>query len=309
MNIHTLYAVQVATVEAVDGLFDQIVSFNLDTGLENFIEGADGNIDPMYVAVKSQEPRMRFTTTALVTSLDLCGINGLKISSDEDDDGLEAWFQKADEGGVRATGSNHIKLTVNEGILVPRQISASHNERAELEYELIITWDGTNDPIVIATSQALEGTAAVGELFTIGEVDINGVTLEGIKEITVDFGITEFVEGADGNVWPTYTAIKERQPLITILTNEAVALSTFGIAGVAQGATDSLIYFRKVDEGGKRVADVTEEHISIAIDEGIIQCKEISGDHNEKLGTSIEIRPTYDASNAIMVFDTTAAIA
>ena len=100
-----------------------------------------------------------------------------------------------------------------------------------------------------------------------------------------------------------------RQPSITIRTAEALALNTFGLAGTAQGVTDSVVYFRKKDEGGTVVANATEEHISFTVDEGIITVDDVTGPHGDILGSQVVITPTYDGTNAIMAIDTTAAIA
>jgi hypothetical protein len=308
LTVHTLYAVNIATTAAVDLFIDQITDFNVDTGINEMLVTADGSVDPTYVAIQNQSPRINFTTSALATVLATCGISGLKIDSDVDDDGAEFWFQKMAEGGVRATGSNHMKLTMNEGMLLPRVISASNDGGpATMTMEMVITWDGTNDPLVIATSQALEGTAIVGEVFVPGIVMINGTQLDGIQDISIDFGLTEMVVTADGNVWPTFTAIQTRKPVITITTLDVIALNTFGLTGDAQGATDSIVYLRKVDEGGTRVADGTSEHISFTIDDGMITVKTIGGG-DEPQQSEVQITPTYDGSNAIMLIDTTAAI-
>ncbi len=308
MNVHTLYAVNIATAEDVDALIDQISAFSIDTGIEDMLVSADGGVDNTFLAVGNQEPKISFTTSALVTALDAAGIGGLKISSDVDDDGLECWFHKVIKGGTRGGAGTHVKMTVNEGMLVPRSLQASQKEMASLEYEVVISYDGTNDPIVIEGSQNLEGSPSVGELFTVGPVNINGAQLNGIQDINIDFGLTEFIVGADGTVWPTFIAINSREPTITIQTTEVEALSTFGLTGVEQGVTDSVVYFKKVAEGATRVADATQEHISCTIDDGMIRVVSIAGGQGDIQIATVEIKPIFDGTNAVMVFDTTAAI-
>lgn len=307
MDIHTLYAVNIATVEAVDLFIDQIQDFSIDPAIEPLLIAADGDVDPTFVAVGSQEPSISFTTTALATALGGAGISGLKITSDADDDGAEFWFRKASEGGVRATGANHIKMTVNEGLLIPVSLSASE-ESATLEYRLITSYDSTNDPVVIETSQSIEGTAAVSEVFVNGPVNINGANLPGVKEITVDFGIEPFIIRADGDVWPTFVAIKNRRPVITIRCYDVAALNTFGLTGTAQGPTDSEIYLKKVSEGSTRVSDVTEQHIKLSIDDGHIRINSAGGGGDDPQEAEVIIVPTYDGTNAIIAIDTSAAI-
>ncbi len=102
-----------------------------------------------------------------------------------------------------------------------------------------------------------------------------------------------------------------RQPRITIEVPDMDLAADLGIEGTAQGATDSVIYLRKVDENGARVADDsgTGEHISFTIDAGHIGVKEGSANPNEPATLTLELTPTYDGTNEIFVIDTTAIIA
>ena len=308
MNVHVLYAVKIDTVGAGDVFIDQISDFNVDTAINEILEGADGGVDPTFAAVQSQSPKIGFTSTKLATILAKCGISGLKLSADVDEDGAEFWFQKVAEGGTRESGSNHLKMTMKKGLLLPRSLTASNDGVANLSFEALAVYDGTNNPIVIAADQALEGSPSVSELFTCGPVEINGVTLEGIQEITIDFGITEIIQGADGQVWPTFVGIMNRRPAITIRTLDVLSLNTFGLSGAAQGATDSVVYLRKIAEGGTRVSDETAEHISFAIDAGRIAVNTISGGHDAPQASEVKITPTYDGVNDVFVINTATAI-
>jgi len=308
MDVHTLYAVNIQTAEDVDLFIDQITDQNIDLGITDLLLSADGQVDPTFVAVGEQNPRLAYTSSKLATILASCWIDGLKISSDVDDDGAEFFFQKVEAEGTRATGSSHVKLTMNKGMLIPRTITAPHNALASVELEFIPVWDETNDILVVETSQAIEGTPSVSEAFCAGPAYINGVQLESIQETGIDLGIAEFVAGGDGDIWQKFVAIGTRTPRITLRTLDAVSLSTFGISGTAQGVTDSDIYLRKVAKDGTRVANATAEHIKVSVDEGNITCRAITGTHGEFLGTEIQINPTYDDTNDILALDTASVI-
>jgi len=309
-KLHTIYAVKLdtATLAGSSVLFDQIQSFAISTGIQRIAQSGDGQVNPTYVAVMSQRPVIRFGTSAIATALAACGISGTVIDADVTYPGIEAWFQKLEEGGVRASGSSHLKMTGAQGILVPRSLSASQDGVAMVDFEAILTYDGTLDPVVIADNQALEGSPAVGELFTVGPVSINGATIEGIQGITVDFGISVISRAGDGQVWPTYAAIMSRAPSIQIQTTDVVSLATFGLSGTAQGASDSVVYFRKLSEGGTRVADGTAEHVSITVDDGIITVDNLEGSQDGVSGSTVTITPSDDESNAILAVSTAAAI-
>ena len=310
---HTLYAVDVDPITAANAVFiDQVSDFTVDPRIAETLQAADGAVDPTYVAVMSQDPRITFSTTAIATFLaevtNTAFMAGIKIDSDVTHDGLECYFQKLAEGGTRSAGATHVKLTVNEGLLLPRAITASQGGIATLPLECVIGYDGTNEPIVITANQALAGTPVVGELFTVGPANINGVALDAIQSVTIDPGIAEIALASDGAIWPTYIAIQSRQPMITIQTLDVSILNTYGLDGTAVDASDVIVFLRKLLEGGTRTPDATAEHISFTIDEGIIRCGAITGAHGDVLGAQLEIRPTWDAVNAILVIDPAVAI-
>lgn len=305
---HALYAVNVDVAGGAgsDVFIDQLSTFSVSAGIAELLEGSDGLVDPSYTAVREQRPSITFDTSAIATVLAQIGIAGLAVTADADEYGADFYFQLIAEGGTRTAGANHRRLRMPQGIIVPRRLSAAQGGNAVLSLEALPTYDETNNPLVLATSQSLVGSPSVGELFTVGPVIVNGTTVGDVMGIDIDFGIDVRTETSDGLVWPTYCYIAARQPLITVRCRDVSLLNTLGITGTAQSATDSVIWFRKRAEGGTLTADTTAQHISVTIDEGRIEVSRISG--NVPLEVELRIRPTYDGSNAIMVINTAAAI-
>ena len=292
-----------------DVLLGQMVDQNIGLGISRFLEGSDGEVDNRYVSINEQKPMIGFTTTAIATALGLAGISGVGIDVDVPLTlgSLEAFFQLLVEGGTRAATAT--KLTINEGILIPRSLSASQGAVAKLSMEAHATYDGTNNPIVLLASQTIPTiTPGVAELFTLGPVQINGVAVNGVTDLSVEFGIELIVEGSDGEPWPRFVAIMRRSPSISFTTPDAGLLTTLGISGKAQGATDSVVYFRKIAEGGTRKLDATAEHIKISIDEGIINVEDASASHGSTYGLRCTITPTFDGTAAVLVIDAASAI-
>lgn len=313
--VHTLYAVQLdpGNGAADKTLLDQLSDFSVDPNINELLVAADGHVDAKYVAVGSQQPNITFTSSAIAKVLAKVGIAGFDFSGAAagayDGAGLEAWFQKIVEHGTRGGASSHIKMTAAKGLIVPRTLTAPHEPPATISLEAIPSWDGTNDPIVLATGQSLGGSPDVTEQFCAGPVSINGTTYEGVQSIDIDFGITLTIRGGSGNVWPEFVGIQFRRPSIVIRTLDVTSLSTFGLLGTAQGATDSIIYLRKVAEGAGRVADATEEHISFTIDEGRIWCGPATATQDAEAEGEIRITPVYDGTNDVLVIATAVAIA
>jgi len=313
-TLHTLYALNADPNSGEDYLISQLVDWALDTNLSEELAAADGCVDPKYVAVMSQEPRLRVSTTALATVLGKVGISGLLIEASGSSglNAVEAWLQKMLSGGTRTppTTAEHTKLSIGNGLIIPRTINAPLNAFATYDLEIsAISSDGSTSPLTITGSQQLTGSPDVTEAFVCGPVKINGSAITGIEDITVDFGIEEIVRQGDGEAYPTFVGIMNRNPSIRVRSSNVGILSTLTAAGAEQGASDSVVYLRKVDEGGTRVADATSEHISFTIDDGRISCQTVGGSQGEPLMAEVIITPTYDGTNAIMVVSAATAIA
>jgi len=294
----TLYAANINTV-----LIDQIESFNYDAGLQKLMLRVDGSVDPTYIAIGNQSPRISLTTSKIATALGLCSIGGLAMTAGT------FFFQQIASGGTRATGSSHTKLAATTGFVIPRRLSAQLNQPATIEYDVICLSNAGAAPITATKSQALAGTPDADECYVAGKVAINGTALSGVQSISIDFGITEIVMSGDGDVYPSFAAVMSRQPRITIEVPDTDLLADFGTEGDVQGATDSIVYLRKVSEGGTRVADETEEHISLTIDDGHVSVDSANASTDQPATASVMIDPVFDGTNDILVIDTTAAIA
>jgi hypothetical protein len=307
-SLHTLFGVNVDNASAAAFFISQINQWGFDAGIQELIAASDGDVDPTFAAVGQQAPRLSFTTSKIATVLAQIGISGLAIAADVDEFGVEAYLQKVTEGGTRAGASSHIKLTIKEGILIPRSISASQNQMAQMAIDALATYDGTNNPVVIATGQSLAGTTGISEAFTVGPVWVNGAQINAVQSINVNFGIQEVLSYADGEVWPTHVFIMSRRPSITITSFDVAQLNTLTLSGAAQGSTDSHVYLRKISENGTRVADNTAEHIQFSMDDGRVSVTNIGASQDAPHVASLTLTPTYDGSNAIFAISTAIAI-
>ena len=146
------------------------------------------------------------------------------------------------------------------------------------------------------------------QAFTTGPVKINGTVLEGIQRISVNFGLQLKIIGGSGCPFPEFIAIQARQPKITIQSTHVDFATESGMGlYVPQNSTDSLVYLKKIAQGGVRVADATTEHISFSIDDGMVTITEASGDQGGG-AINVLIEPTFDGTNAILAVSTATAI-
>lgn len=287
-------------------LLDQIVSDSLGLNIQRLLQSGDGGVFPRFTAIQGQEPAFQFTTTKLAAALGAIGLSGLAITGGG---GPTVFYsQRLAQGGSRAGAGAHLSASVAEGILYPMQITAAQGDNATIQYACKATYNESVDPVVFATGVSLPGSETISEMFTLGPVNINGTELPGVQSVTIDFGITltKVLEG--GLIWTTFDGIMGQAPTITINTLDMSAMTTPGLLGAPQGATDSVIYFRKKTAGAGNLADATAEHVSFSIDQGHITAEDQSATQEGLSSVNIKITPTYDGTAPIMAISVATAI-
>jgi hypothetical protein len=280
-------------------------AFNLGAQVQAF--STAGQLFPTFSALMSLAPRLSLSTQGLKAFLDKVTTRGLALAT-----GFEMYNQLV--SGVGRGGTLvHQKISIATGLLLPRSISVRHGGIAQLGFDVIgVNAGGTVCPVLITESMALPVDTGVAALHTLGPVKINGVELEGVESVTIDFGISEFVVSSNGLIYPRLAGVTGVAPRVSVSCKDSAALAAFVVATVpgplAQGATDSVIFLRKKSNDGGNVADATAEHISFTIDQGLWVPGSKNGSHPGELSTTIECQPTFDGTNEPLVMSTVAAI-
>lgn len=307
---HTLYAVKFhrLTAESAAAVtLGQIVDQQINPGLTEIIEAADGLTDATFVGVESARPVVSFTTKDIASALDLCGLDGTAIDSDETHPGIVLFLQAYAQGSTRAGASSHVTVTIANGMIVWRSCQASQGQAATATFDILArSTDGSTAPVVLATSASLAGTIATAERWTLGTVKCNNADLPAL-DLTISSGITELSESADGLVYPTFIGINDRRPSISFSTRNVTALSTHGIVGAAI-ASSTVATLREMAQGATRTAVGTTTHISFTVTAGRISVNRVGGAHGTPMVANVTITPRYNGTNALFVIDTTAAI-
>jgi len=301
-KLYKMYQVNINNVSPVD--FPATQNVGHTAGLQRVMFDGGGQIDPSGVATLFADKRLTFSTTDIKALLDVAGINGKKLVTP--DDFLSIFWQQYDQGGTIKSGSNHLKVLINEGLLLPRNISVSQGAEASIDAEAIPTFDGTNDPLVVSDGQALVARVNASQLWTLGKATINSVDIE-IQSLTIDFGIQEVARGGDGDVFNTFVAIDKREPTITFDSFDTSKLTSFVHQGSDPGGT-FVCYLRKLAAGGTRVADGTAEHIKFTVNDYQIAPENTNAAKDGQTTTSYTVKPVFDGSNNIIVINTASVI-
>jgi hypothetical protein len=301
----------VASVDLLHGIvlpsasfISQFTDFQMSPMIEAMVANPAGLVDPLFVANMGQKQEIRFGTTQLKTVLDSAALSVVDLSGGNTDLYLKA---AADQGSRGASASLlHYRFRVAQGLMMVDSISAGHRTEAVANCRLIAGYDGTNVPIVYAGTVAVAGTPTSAEHFVVGECYLNGAEIEGVQDLSIDFGRQMIQVGSSGELYDTFNAEGTVNPTITIRAFNSPFWSTATINGLA--ATSGSFYLRKLATVG-RVADATAEHIKFAITDGLIYVDTIAGDGMSPNVTTITIKPVADSSTAKAVVLTSTAVA
>ena len=127
-----------------------INAYDLGSGTQVASEVSAGNIYPEYPHLTGQQPTGSFSTVQIARALDNCGLTGTSIAGLTT--GLKYYLRKHADGSTRAAGSNHNKYTIKKGIIVPTSLTCDHQGSAVLSFDVVIAYDGSNVPIILAVS-------------------------------------------------------------------------------------------------------------------------------------------------------------
>jgi len=260
---YSLYAVQLDT--GADVLISGILSQNLGLGAEVDQEPTSGEVYPRWSSLTGLAPDGRFSTYHLATALGAIGATGLNIASLAT--GLVFWLQQHAVGSTRAGVLSHRKVLLREGIVFPTTLSCSGgpNQHAQIGYQVIPTWDGTNEILEVTDGVTLPTAEPDDERFALGPITLGAKTIDHVDSLEVDFGINAVRESKDGDLRPTYVSIETVLSSIRLrgIDPTWLAAAKIPVTGLACTFANSAIYLRKRLIGGSFVPDVTAEHLKL----------------------------------------------
>jgi len=300
---HTFQGV-VFNATLIGGLTQQ----NIALESESRGEATSGELYNRFISMISQRVAPGFTSYAIASLLDQAGLNGVSIADLAA--GFAMYAHKHLEGGSRTAGATHRKYSFTKGIVAPRTLNVDHRGDATITYELVVTYDGSNDPIVITDTSALPGALTDAERFTLGPATIGGISLPQLRSLTVDFGLDVVTEGSDSELWDTFASLRAVNSVVTLrgIDIEWLKSTNIPLAGRAATFANSSLYLRKRALGGSFVANATAEHIKI-IPSGLAVIDpafDAGGDDAAQSG--VRLQTYYDGTNAPLAIDTAAAI-
>ncbi len=296
MNSYTVGAI---TVNGTT--ISQIVTSSLDPRIETFMNRAGGSPDVTFAAGSNIIPIASITSNALKAVMDLMGFGVLAVGTT-----VDLYSSKLAHGASRAAGSSHVKLTINDGLIVPRVYQAQQGQEATAQFDVIATYDGSNLPFTYGVAALPGSSLQATQKFTLGPVKIG--SLFEAQSATINTGITEYVQGHSGEPYARLAAMQDRQVDFVISTFDLAMINTIGVEG---GAISSpTVWFRKKDASEvANVADGTNEHISMVIPTAMGIPGAVNSPQSGESTFEFTMTAIDDGTNAPVTLDTTAVIA
>lgn len=307
---YRLYAVEMHTVpmagaEIISGISEGGINANSEVTRETTV----GNLYAEAASLQGLRPVASFTTYNIAQAIDTLGIGGAAscVTSDGTHPGIKLYFAAWECAGPKSgVGSNHRVYNVKEGILVPRQLTVEHRGNARISYDLYCGFDGTNAPVLDSEQDTLPTLTNDAARWTMGPMTIGGVTVEGKKSITLDFGPSVSQEGADSDFYDSVTSLDNLLPQLRVAGVDPFWLDNVAIlTGKSVVRSNTTVVLRK-----RNTTDVTAEHIQLAIS-GLVNWDEIiRGSQNSPATIGFNIDLTTDPTDGAnpIVPDTTYAI-
>jgi hypothetical protein len=303
-RMHGIYAVKLGTT-----VIGATSKRGVRTGVEVRQEATSGEVYSRFQSIYAINPMADFATRQLAVALGACGLTGTALTSGAP---FLLYSQKHTEGGTRTAGGNHRLWTINEGIIIPRRLTVEHQGDAVLEYEVLATYDGANEPVTISESQSLPSVTDA-ERFTIGSVSLHdgssAYSLPQVRRLQIDFGVQAEQVGADSDIYPTSSRIIEINPSITLsgIDSEWWKSTVIPLTGRNITHASTKIYLRKRSAGGTFVADGTSEHIKFTA-AGVAHVEGFDGSGNNLDEVTVTLPCRYDGTNAPITVNTASAI-
>lgn len=307
--LHTLYAVKFDPESGAGPVnMGAIVRQGLRIANQVVTIPTSGEALSRFIANYSQRFSVMWESLDLKTCLDACGLAGTYVQSTIKT-GVTLYAQKVAEGGTRTSGATHDSWNIKEGYAYPSGVTCEHQGDARLAYDLLPTWDGTNDPIVIAKDVALPTPITDALRYSIGPLTLGGIVFDQVRRVTINTGIAAQTEGADSDIWDGFSWVQSILPSIRIDGVKKRWLDSTGIplGGLLCTHANSSLILRKRALGGTFVANGTAEHVKFTFNGLAVVPNVFEADGNAPGTVSIEIPLRYDGTNNPLVVNTASA--
>lgn len=261
---------------------------------------AAGLVERSSVIESHSDPMVRITSADLTTIIGAISPSiGLSCTG-----GATFRGQTRLQGGVFDTAATHVTYTSQLGWIGINSISASQDDLkgAVCELSYYPLWDGTNNPLVYTgTVAAFAGIdPAFNSQFYLGPVYLGSTQLEGVRSVSINFGMEFRPKRADGDPYARIGAIYIRRPEISINFEKLANNATVGLFSSNYTGNDIKCYFWKGSSGGVRTAVANASHCKVTAAEGTWGSESVAFSEEEDQSLTVKVTTFNTAVTAVV---------
>ena len=269
------------------------IDTSVSTGIQQMAERAAGAIDVQMRALSMIDPTVTVNCLNLGHLGTVSPQNGLPISGTS-----KIQYQRRQHGGSsQFAGTNHFVLVSTLGALIPENVKASQDDQnaARLALKFWALWDGTtvdgdgNPRPLNVVSQALQGSPAIGAMYKLGPVVIDGTILGANKETTVTFGIGYQTKNGRGNgeTVARVGAVYTRDPEFSFAPHNLDIVKDVSGMGIVQISGDVTVYYRNTSYG-----PAAAQHASFTLTDPTLEVGDLAANPGDDPKPGIIVRAT-----------------
>lgn len=274
-------------------------------------ESLAGSRHARIITKKSTKPKQTFTTKDIQKALTAITTEGIVIGSGKTYTAVNIYQVNLDINGMPA-GSGHRKLSITNGAVFCKQLTAKSGEDAELEIEVhAISTDGITSPVTIG-SGSLPAFPTAHERFSVGPMTLESIDIEELTSLTIDFGMKPDGILTGSAIAPTQLQVESVLPTIEFESHRvSLLLASTGIDpdGIAVTHANSIIWLRQRETNAAAYYDDTDtEHFKLTCDGFAIVDTGHTSDGNKLASIKGKVMLRNDGTNSPMIYQANQAI-
>lgn len=185
----------------------------------------------------------------------------------------------------------HKRYQITEGVLVPRTLNVDHRGDAQISYDILAAYDGTNDPVTVTDIDSVDlpslSAANNSHRYTMHNMQTGGYNVLGKRSINLDWQGQTNTEGADSEEFDSVTTLNVLLPQLRVSGVELDWFKAAGVGGI-RGQTvapaDSYFELRR-----RNSALTATDHMVISF-QGLVNWNDVvSGDPESSATSSFNV--------------------
>jgi hypothetical protein len=206
------------------------VRFHPDGGNELIISGiTNGSIQPNAEVLREVTSGAIYAESAVLQTLRLVGsfttfqleqvwgADGPGVNGGDNscihgatNPGLDMVFVRQGCAGADSAANDHLIYNIAEGVIVPNNLTVDHRGNAEMTYDIFASSTGSGvSPVTKADLPYANLPTLVdnSKRWTINEMWVNSIAMEGKRNISINFNANITQEGADSDTFDSVTSL------------------------------------------------------------------------------------------------------